>query len=196
MKIWTPKTPCLKNGYAQSVKDMVEHKNRFRFNPLAKVGSLFVPQPLRMSPGYPCCWEESDLCGLGASPECTTCTETPPTEMEISFYGTTNVNCNECETSLNGHTFILKLGGPYSGACRWYKVVRLCGSYGFFMHFVVSTYGISVGLLGENCWWYLAFTHAYYTTNCVFENLRMDYNPSWEFGVRQCYGGYALATSL
>lgn len=59
MRIWTPKQsrkqPCHPNRHLQTASDVRKHRNRFRLNPFAKVGSLFVPQPLRMSPGYPCC---------------------------------------------------------------------------------------------------------------------------------------------
>ena len=52
------KKPCHRNGYLQSLADARAHRNRFQRNPWAKVGSLWVPKPLRMSPGYPCCCEE------------------------------------------------------------------------------------------------------------------------------------------
>lgn len=62
MKLWTPKKPpCHANGYLQAAHDKWAH---FRRNRFARVGSLFVPQPLRMSPGYPCC------CGEPAPESC------------------------------------------------------------------------------------------------------------------------------
>jgi len=48
MRIWTPANqPCHDNGYLQTAADARARRNRFRFNPLAKVAGLFVPQPLR-----------------------------------------------------------------------------------------------------------------------------------------------------
>ncbi len=59
--------PCHKNGYLQSASDARKYRDRFKRNPLAKVADMFVPKPLRMSPGYPCC------CGCNPcnDPECT-----------------------------------------------------------------------------------------------------------------------------
>ncbi len=108
MKIWTPKKkpPCLKNGYAQTFKDMLAYKNRFRFNPLAKVGSLFVPKPLRMSPGYPCC------CGGGVCDLCVA--GTIPSQMQVTFSGLENQVCEEC-TTFNTEIFVL----DYISPCLW-----------------------------------------------------------------------------
>lgn len=47
--------PCHKNGYLQSASDARKYRDRFKHNPLAKVADMFIPRPLRMSPGYPCC---------------------------------------------------------------------------------------------------------------------------------------------
>ena len=84
MKIWkptpTPKPPCHRNGYLQTASDARAHRNRFRRNPWAKVGSLFVPRLLRMSPGYPCC--------CGGIGECTVCVEgTVPDSYSVTFAG-------------------------------------------------------------------------------------------------------------
>jgi hypothetical protein len=51
--------PCHKNGYLQSASDARKYRDRFKRNPLAKVADMFVPKPLRMSPGYPCCCGET-----------------------------------------------------------------------------------------------------------------------------------------
>jgi hypothetical protein len=66
-KLWLPgqdsKQPCHKNGYLQSASDARKWRDRFKRNPLAKVADMFVPKPLRMSPGYPCCCGTCSACG-------------------------------------------------------------------------------------------------------------------------------------
>lgn len=56
--------PCHKNGYLQSASDARKYRDRFKRNPLAKVADMFIPKPLRMSPGYPCCCGEDPCLGL------------------------------------------------------------------------------------------------------------------------------------
>ena len=77
--------PCHKNGYLQSASDARQWRDRFKRNPLAKVADMFVPKPLRMSPGYPCC------CGEGEEepdPICEKCfINTVPDELEVTFTG-------------------------------------------------------------------------------------------------------------
>ncbi len=49
----TKKPPCNPRAkHLQTASDARAWRNRFRLNPL---GSIFVPQPLRFAPGYPCC---------------------------------------------------------------------------------------------------------------------------------------------
>ena len=63
--------PCHKNGYLQSASDARKWRDRFKRNPLAKVADMFIPRPLRMSPGYPCCCGGGGGEGLGD--DCTPC---------------------------------------------------------------------------------------------------------------------------
>jgi len=134
MKIWQPKPkqPCHKNGYLQSASDMIAHRNRFQRNPWAKVGSLFVPKPLRMSPGYPCCCEEEESSASSASSASSSASSSSistssssswetgsilqccddsgggffPDSVQVNFSGYgTNGSCANC-TSING-TFSL-----------------------------------------------------------------------------------------
>ncbi len=97
MKIWTPKNsnPCHNNGYLQTAADVRAHRNRFRLNPLAKVGSLLVPQPLRFAGGRRrCCCEEA--C------ECLSCSvDRNLLEATIVISGFGNASCNLCG-ELNG----------------------------------------------------------------------------------------------
>ncbi len=63
MRIWTPKKrklpPCNpRKKHLQTLSDVRAYRNRFQRNPWAKVGSLLVPQPLRLqSLGLACCCE-------------------------------------------------------------------------------------------------------------------------------------------
>ncbi len=105
MKIWTPKPekkpPCHPNGYLQRSFDAAAHRNRFCRNPWAKVGSLFVPQPLRMSPGYPCCCEACE----GTCYAFTCSNSLAGSQAEVIINGVSNDECTLC-TSYND-TFIL-----------------------------------------------------------------------------------------
>ena len=110
------KPPCLKNGYAQSFKDMLAHKNRFRYNPLAK---LFVPQPLRMSPGYPCCCGESCecVCSIFQDSEAPCC-------IKVTIAGMAEGTCGSC-ISLN-KAYYLHQNAPNS--CTWTHLFwAICG---------------------------------------------------------------------
>ncbi len=63
MRIWKPKKPPCNphKKHLQTLSDAKAWRNRFQRNPMAKLASgLFVPQPLRMSPGYPCCCDGFD----------------------------------------------------------------------------------------------------------------------------------------
>jgi hypothetical protein len=117
MKIWTPKKqPCHDNRYLQTAADARAHRNRFKFNPLAKVGSLFVPSPLRMSPGYPCCCQQTVTCNY--------CPDgIAPAQIEVVITGFSNdVDCTGC--GVLNDTFIL----DYSEvACIWtYNFTMQC----------------------------------------------------------------------
>ncbi len=78
MRIWTPKKrklpPCNPHKkHLQTLSDARAHRNRFRFNPWAKLGSLLVPKPLRLGLGFPCC------CGFGGpSSSCSDCVDGGP----------------------------------------------------------------------------------------------------------------------
>jgi hypothetical protein len=116
--------PCHKNGYLQSASDARKYRDRFKRNPLAKVADMFVPKPMRMSPGYPCC--------------CEVCTDFPcggdlPDQIELTFDGITNDTCSEC-IDLNG-TYILDycpecFNGPYEW--RYTASLPCGGSYCYF----------------------------------------------------------------
>ena len=84
MKIWTPnqnaKQPCHRNGYLQSAADVRTRRNRFRLNPLARVGSILVPQPLRFAGGRRRC-----CCGIDCLP-CTTCPSTVGFAVTLSAF--------------------------------------------------------------------------------------------------------------
>ena len=108
--------------HLQTLSDARAWRDRFRLNPWAKVGSLFVPLPLRMSPGYPCC------CCNPCNEECP-CTPFlpadapgPPWEMIIPSPGIVIpdaiVHCLCSENMTVEGTFILD---STSGASRFYK---------------------------------------------------------------------------
>ena len=114
-KLWLPgrkqKQPCLKNGYAQTLKDAREYRDRFRFNPLAKVAGMFVPKPLRMSPGYPCCC-------CNASKACMGCSNGYASEsfqIVIAGIATISGGCNDC-ANLN-NTYIVEYEFSIGGEC-------------------------------------------------------------------------------
>ena len=73
MKIWTPKKPPCnpRKKHLQTLSDAKAWRNRFRINPLAKLASgLFVPQPLRFAPGYPCCCDTGPPITPSQCPDC------------------------------------------------------------------------------------------------------------------------------
>ena len=122
MKIWKPKPepkpPCSPNGYLQRSYDKWAH---FRRHPWAKVGGLFVPQPLRMSPGYPCC------CGVS----CAGCTGAPSefeAIIDISPWTWSGKNCTECD-SIND-TFVLSFDESLSSdsCCAWRYTFTICST--------------------------------------------------------------------
>lgn len=88
--------PCHKNGYLQSAADARRWRDRFKLNPLAKVADMFIPKPLRMSPGYPCCCEEESEPGE----PCIKCNSgTTPSQVIATFSGFSGTKC-DC-SSLN-----------------------------------------------------------------------------------------------
>lgn len=99
------KQPCHRNGYLQSSSDARKHRDRFKFNPLAKAGSLFVPQPLRLlgGLGHGCC-----------CPDCPYCTSTPE-EFEVTLSGFTD---DSCDCDVFNDTFICSRYLRYT-VCWW-----------------------------------------------------------------------------
>ena len=94
--------PCHKNGYLQSASDARKYRDRFKRNPLAKVADMFIPKPLRMSPGYPCC------CGEEVEPgePCIKCNSgTTPAQVIATLSGFSGTKC-PC-SGINGD-FILE----------------------------------------------------------------------------------------
>ena len=59
-----------------------------------------------MSPGYPCCCDDS----------CDYCTGTPPAQLQVDFGNVANADCSECVTYY-GQSFILDRSP--TDACRW-----------------------------------------------------------------------------
>ncbi len=108
MKIWTPKKPPCNPAasHLQSLSDARAHRDRFRFNPLAKVGGLFVPAVMKFAGGYPGCCEqfECTFCQLGKT----------PAEMSVEITNMT-ASCGEGDG-----TYIAPFyeGGAPSG-CFW-----------------------------------------------------------------------------
>lgn len=101
--------PCHKNGYLQSASDARKYRDRFKRNPLAKVADMFIPKPLRMSPGYPCC------CGGSEPGLCSYClNDEAPMEMQVTFYDIENLSCNNC--NLLNDPFVLSYN---EGMCNW-----------------------------------------------------------------------------
>lgn len=115
-KLWLPgrnnKQPCLRDGYLQSRKDMMEYKNRFRFNPLAKVADMFIPRPLRMSPGYPCCCEPiiNEYCNCSVFDN-----SQSPCCIKITITDIVEDTCGSC-SSLNN---IYGAYRVYNNHCIW-----------------------------------------------------------------------------
>jgi len=111
--------PCHKNGYLQSASDARKYRDRFKRNPLAKVADMFIPKPLRMSPGYPCC------CGETFYEECGYCENgTVPAEWQVTLAGITNGlagicgGLNTCEScDMANDTFVLTHDSE--DACTW-----------------------------------------------------------------------------
>ncbi len=119
MRIWTPKKPPCnpRASHLQSLSDAIAHRNRFRFNPLAKVGSLFVPQPLRFAGGYPCCCGECGVCECSLSDsETVGCC----ISVTISGMGGSGGDCSVSECANYNDTYTLyRTTDVDSGDCHW-----------------------------------------------------------------------------
>ena len=121
MRIWHPKNlkqPCHKNGYLQTASDARKHRDRFKLNPLAKIGSLFVPQPLRLlgGLGHGCC------CRGGVY----TCAEVFAllaniSEVSVTFSSNaiTNGTCDCCATLAQNGVYQNKVTGGGIVAYYW-----------------------------------------------------------------------------
>jgi len=110
--------PCHKNGYLQSASDARKYRDRFKRNPLAKVADMFIPKPLRMSPGYPCCCETDDVicehCSSGYA----------PLQFEVTFSNISSGTCESC-TQFND-SFILDYNTYPNPYCLWVYLHDIC----------------------------------------------------------------------
>lgn len=175
MRIWPYKkrSPCHPNRYLQTAADARAHRDRFRLNPWAKVGSLFVPKPLRMSPGYPCC------CGGGDGDPCTYCTTgSSPLQVELELSGFTN---DVCGCSAINDTWVLTQDSPVACLgetvyCCWgYYTTEFCDSDpagGLMIRFGLGSSELiaDVAVTGSTCYPYqVQFTKTVTTPyNCSF----------------------------
>lgn len=152
--------PCHKNGYLQSASDARKWRDRFKRNPLAKVADMFVPKPLRMSPGYPCCCES-----WTPGYECTACIEdTIRTQYQVEISGLTqgvSGGCVSCP-SMDGKYIVTQSGPTYPCLFFYYFDPVICtgvdavqlnftlGDPGLRVY--VSLRGFSTG--AHACWYY------------------------------------------
>ncbi len=126
LKIWTPTThPCHPNASLQTASDPRASRNRFARNPLAKVGSLFVPKPLRFAGGYPCCCERNILIHWNNTDN----------GVQISYLDLQSiledngftVTVNEGTPNIDEYSFIFWVGGPNSQPAWWNSLATWTG---------------------------------------------------------------------
>ncbi len=179
MKIWKPKKPPCnpQKKHLQTLSDARAWRNRFKLNHLAKLASgLFVPQLLKMSPGYPCC------CGGADGFPCGTCIlGTVKDEVDVIFDGVVNDRCGECDTEFNG-SFITSQLIDLSGLCKWFlSTGSLCGEGRSEITVFVTSAFISVSLnvfqineviLNSFVTWALSISEK---PDCDFNNLSLPF---------------------
>ena len=147
MRIWTPKKrklpPCNpRKKHLQTLSDVRAYRNRFQRNPWAKVGSLLVPQPLRLqSLGLSCCCEgvPDDNC-----PDCFE--DTVPTSIEVIISGITGA----CSL-LNGTYILPWTGGPTN--CAYYST-----PHGAAYYLWISSRGIILPVTPTSLGMYISYS--------------------------------------
>jgi len=114
------KPPCHGNGWLQTASDARAWRNRFVRNPWAKIGSLFVPQPLGFAGHYPCadcCCEDCEYCVDSCAPK----------EFEVIINGVIDSDppYEPCNCSFWNNKFIL----TWISSCTWRIITpSMCGS--------------------------------------------------------------------
>lgn len=180
--------PCHKNGYLQSASDARKWRDRFKRNPLAKVADMFIPRPLRMSPGYPCC--------CGTEGQCTHCNI--PDRIQIEISGVTNLSCSSCG-SLNG-TYVLSFTEEVGYECKWrYTFSSSICTYTYmeFRHYVNDPrYEIAECRIIKDSTNYISWLCTENTdSNCTCENSSYVINTgAATYGSFYCNAGYATCT--
>ena len=179
--------PCHKNGYLQSASDARKWRDRFKRNPLAKVADMFIPRPLRMSPGYPRC------CDV----ELASCDNCIDLQYEITLSGINNGTSDDCGANYcttcddyNG-TYIVTFSEFIDEFhCLWVYTSDdyYCSSFWkpggrqLIIHFWIGDGAISVGVRPISL--YQAAQYIFFatpiTTGCMLDNLELDLTYSEE----------------